>query len=81
MSYISWAQPFADGNKRTGWISATKFLRDNGYELDLSNKSDQREIRRMLYAIQEERTCLDLLIVKQIIFYILKRITKHEPKR
>ncbi|MGI0056247.1 MAG: Fic family protein [Nitrosarchaeum sp.] len=78
MAYISWAQPFGDGNKRTGWISATKFLRDNGYDLDLSTSEDQKEIRSLLYDIQDERTSLDQSVVKQIIFYISKRIHKHE---
>lgn len=78
MSYISWSQPFADGNKRTGWISATKFLRDNGYDLDLSSQDDQKEIRKLLYDIQDQRANLDDSIVQQIIIYISKRITKHE---
>lgn len=81
MSYVSWAQPFGDGNKRTGWIAAAKFLHDNGYELNLNSIEDQRAIRRLLYAIQDERTRLDVDVVKQIIFYISKRITKHEPIR
>lgn len=81
MSYLSWAQPFGDGNKRTGLIAAAKFLRDNDYELNLNSIEEQREIRRLLYSIQDERTNLDLDVVKQIIFYISKRITKHEPIR
>ena len=81
MASISWMQPFGDGNKRTGLISAMKFLRDNGYELEISTDEDQREIRRLLYEIQDERTSLNSLVVKQIIFYISKRISKHEPRR
>ncbi len=34
MCKIAWEQPFEDGNRRTGIISATKFLRDHGYEVN-----------------------------------------------
>lgn len=34
MVVIPWAQAFFDGNRRTGIIAASKFLHDNGYELD-----------------------------------------------
>jgi death-on-curing protein len=29
--------PFVDGNKRTGFLTATVFLLENGYELDATN--------------------------------------------
>lgn len=48
---------FLDGNKRTGIISATKFLRDNGYDLEIT-KEDEKEIRSLLYDIQDQRTSL-----------------------
>jgi len=80
MANISWLQPFGEGNKRAGLIAATKFLSDNGYDLDLSSKDDQKELRILLYRIQEQRVSLDRSVVKQIIFYISKRIVKHEPR-
>ncbi|WP_316506384.1 Fic family protein [Nitrosopumilus sp.] len=80
MASISWMQPFGDGNKRTALISAIKFLQDNGYDLEISSADDQREIRRLLYEIQDERTDMNILVVKQIIFYISKRISKHESR-
>lgn len=71
---------FLDGNKRTGIISATKFLRDNGYDLEIT-KEDEKEIRSLLYDIQDQRTSLDHSVVTKIIFYITERIKVHEPKR
>ena len=79
MAIVSWIQAFLDGNKRTGIISATKFLYDNGYDLEIS-KEDAKEIRRLLYDIQDQRVSLDHSVVKQIIFYNTKRIIIHEPK-
>ncbi len=73
MAIISWVQPFFDGNKRTGIISAIKFLYDNGYDLEIK-KEDEKEIRRLLYDIQDQRTSLDSSVVTKIIFYITKRI-------
>ena len=52
MAVISWSQPFLDGNKRTGIVSAIKFLRDNGYELDIKEE-DEKEIRNILLDIQD----------------------------
>lgn len=43
MAIISWQQPFLDGNKRTGLVSTIKFLRENGYSLDMP-REDQKEI-------------------------------------
>ncbi len=80
MAIISWQQPFLDGNKRTGLVSAIKFLRENGYSLDMP-REDQKEIRRLLYEIQDQRTSLDHSVVTKIIFYITERVTVHEPKR
>lgn len=71
---------FLDGNKRTGIISATKFLRDNGYDLEIT-KEDEKEIRSLLYDIQDQRTSLDHSVVTKFIFYITRRIKVHEPKR
>jgi len=74
MAIVSWLQPFFDGNKRTGIVSAIKFLYDNGYDLRI-NKEDEKEIRSLLYDIQDQRTSLDSLVVTKIIFYITKRIS------
>lgn len=79
MAIISWSQPFLDGNKRTGIISATKFLYDNGFDLDIKKK-DESEIRNLLYDIQDNRTNLDDSIVAKIIIYTTKRIKKHESR-
>jgi len=46
MAKIAWEQPFEDGNRRTGIISATKFLHDNGYEVDMELGKDNLEIRQ-----------------------------------
>ncbi len=80
MAIISWLQPFLDGNKRTGIVSAIKFLRDSGYELEIK-KEDEKEIRNLLYAIQDQRTYLDQSVVKQIIIYTTKRVIHYEPNR
>lgn len=80
MAVVSWLQPFLDGNKRTGIVSAIKYLRDNGYDLDIK-KEDEKEIRSLLYDIQDQRTSLDESVVEKIIFYIRKRIVKREPRR
>ena len=79
MAIISWLQPFLDGNKRTGIIAGTKFLRDNGLELDILPK-DEPELRRLLYDIQDQRSSLDHSTVIKIIIYTTKRIHKHEPR-
>ena len=80
MAIISWLQPFLDGNKRTGIVSAIKFLYDNGYDLNIK-KQDEKEIRSLLYDIQDQRTGLDDLVIKQIIIYITKRTSMHESRR
>lgn len=75
MAMISWSQSFLDGNKRTGVVSAIKFLRDNGYELEIKQQ-DEKEIRELLLDVQSSRSCLDQDIVKQFIFYNTNRIKK-----
>jgi len=75
MRLISWSQPFLDGNKRTGIVSAIKFLRDNGYELEIKQQ-DEKKIRELLLDIQSSRICLDQDIIKQFIIYITNRIKK-----
>jgi prophage maintenance system killer protein len=48
MAAIPWTQAFFDGNRRTGIIAAGTFLRDNGYELDISTEEENAELRKML---------------------------------
>ena len=54
MAVIPWAQIFFDGNRRTGIIAASKFLRDNGYELDIDPESENLELRGMLSGIKKQ---------------------------
>ncbi len=79
MAITSWMQAFLDGNKRTGIIPATKFLYDNGYDLDITEE-DEKELRILLYDIQDLRTSLDHSVVAKIIIYTTKRIKIHEPR-
>lgn len=74
MSVISWAQPFLDGNRRTGVVTAFKFLYDNGYKLDIDPEDKNLELRRMLSEIKKHIKTLNQDIIKQISFYIKKRI-------
>ena len=80
VAIVSWIQAFLDGNKRTGIVATIKFLRDNGLDLDIP-KEDEKEIRNLLYDIQDQRTSLDHSVVTKIIFYITKRTVVHEPRR
>jgi len=44
-----------DGNKRTGIISATKFLRDNGYDLEITKRMRKRlEVCYVIFKIKEQ---------------------------
>jgi prophage maintenance system killer protein len=52
MAKITHAQPFEDGNRRTGIISAMQFLRDNGYELEIESGQANLDIRKMLKEIK-----------------------------
>jgi prophage maintenance system killer protein len=74
MAVIPWAQVFFDGNRRTGIISASKFLRDNGYELDIDPENENLELRGMLSEIKKQSQTLNQDIMKQMSFYISKRI-------
>ncbi len=80
MGIISWSQPFLDGNKRTGIVCAIKFLRDNGYRLKIEQR-DEKEIRELLYNIQDRRSSLDKSIMRQIIIYTTRRVISYEPRR
>ncbi len=74
MAVIPWAQVFFDGNRRTGIIAASKFLRDNGYELDIDSENENLELRGMLSEIKKQSQTLNQDIMKQLSFYISKRI-------
>ncbi|MHB8602711.1 MAG: Fic family protein [Nitrosotalea sp.] len=74
MAVIPWAQAFFDGNRRTGIIAASKFLYDNGYELDIDPDNKNLELRGMLSEIKKQSQTLNQSIMKQLSFYISKRI-------
>ncbi len=60
-------------------VYSIKCLRDKGYDLDIK-KEDEKEIRGLLYDIQDQRTSLNELVIEKIIFYIMKRIMIHKPR-
>lgn len=74
MAVIPWAQAFFDGNRRTGIIVASKFLYDNGYELQIDPDNENLELRGMLSEIKKQQKTLNQSIMKQMSFYISKRI-------
>ena len=74
MAVIPWAQAFFDGSRRTGIIAASKFLYDNGYELDIDPDNKNLELRGMLSEIKKQSQTLNPSIMKQLSFYISKRI-------
>lgn len=65
MTAIPWAQAFFDGNRRTSIVAAGTFLRDNGYELDISPEEENTELREMLGAIKKHQRDLEPTIMKQ----------------
>ncbi len=78
---IALKQPFMDGNRRTGIIAAGKFLRDNGYGLDIDPEEENLELRRMLRRIKDRFLTLNQEVMEQLSFYISQRMNKHEPRR
>lgn len=74
MAVIPWAQAFFDGNRRTGIIAAAKFLHDNGYELDIDPEDENLELRKLLSEIKKHHADLEPSIMKQLSFYISKKI-------
>ncbi|WP_179366205.1 Fic family protein [Nitrosarchaeum sp. AC2] len=80
MAAIPWTQAFFDGNRRTSIIAAGTFLRDNGYDLDISPEEENTELREMLSEIKKHQHDLDPTIMKQLFLYISKRVNKYEPK-
>jgi prophage maintenance system killer protein len=80
MAAIPWTQAFFDGNRRTSIIAAGTFLRDNGYELDISPEEENTELRALLSEIKKHQRDLEPTIMKQLFLYISERINKYEPK-
>ncbi len=74
MAVIPWAQVFFDGNRRTGIIAARTFLSDNGYDLDINPEDENLELRKLLSEIKKHYTGLEPSIMKQLSFYISKRM-------
>lgn len=81
MAMVTWAQPFFDGNRRTGIVATIKFLRDNGYDLDIDPEEENLELRSMLSEIKKHAGGLELGIMSQLSFYISKRIKLYESRR
>ncbi len=80
MAAIPWLQAFFDGNRRTSIVAAGTFLRDNGYELDISPEEENIELREMLIEIKKHQRDLEPTIMKQLFLYISKRVSKYESK-
>ena len=80
MAAIPWTQAFFDGNRRTSIIAAGTFLRDNGYDLDISPEEENIELREMLSEIKKHQHNLEPTIMKQLFLYISERMSKYEPK-
>jgi death-on-curing family protein len=74
MAVIPWAQAFFDGNRRTGIVAARTFLHDNGYDLDIDPEDENLELRKLLSEIKKQSMTLNQDIVKQLSFYISKRM-------
>ncbi|MFQ5440943.1 MAG: type II toxin-antitoxin system death-on-curing family toxin [Nitrosopumilaceae archaeon] len=80
MVAIPWLQAFFDGNRRTSIIAAGTFLRDNGYELDISPEEENSKLREMLSEIKKHQSDLEPTIMKQLFLYISERTKKYESK-
>jgi prophage maintenance system killer protein len=79
MAKITHCQPFEDGNRRTGIVSATKFLQDNGYDIDIESGQANLDIRKMLKEIKLHSRTLHVETMNKMFFYISKRIKVYEP--
>ena len=66
---LAWSQSFSGANKRTAILSATVFLRRNGLRFTIP-KEHQRDLRRMLFEVQEQRDTPPQAIIDKIILYI-----------
>ena len=74
IAVIPWTQAFFDGNRRTGIIAAITFLRDNGYDLDINPEDENLELRKLLSEIKKYSADLEPSIMRQLYFYISKRL-------
>jgi len=70
---LAWVQAFSGGNKRTAILSTTIFLRRNGLNMTFPREA-QRELRRLLFEIQEDRGQLQQGIIDKLILYIRRNI-------
>ncbi|MEX0862332.1 hypothetical protein [Nitrosopumilus sp.] len=77
---IPWTQAFFDGNRRTSIVAAGTFLRDNGYELDISPEEENTKLREMLSEIKKHRRDLEPTIMKQLFLYVSERMIKYESR-
>lgn len=78
---ITLKQPFMDGNRRTGIIAVGKFLRDNGYDLDIDPEEENLKLRSILRKIKDQLLTLNQEVMEQLSFYISERMREHEPRR
>jgi prophage maintenance system killer protein len=78
---ITLKQPFLDGNRRTGIVAVGKFLRDNGYDLDIDPEEENSELRSMLRKTKNQLLTLNQEVMERLSFYISKRMREHEPRR
>ena len=81
LGVITLKQPFMDGNRRTGIIAVGKFLRDNGYDLDIVPEDENLKLRHMLRMIKDQMFILNQEVIGQLSFYISERMKEHEPRR
>lgn len=66
---LAWAQAFSGANKRTAVLATTIFLRRNGLRFTIP-KERQRELRKMLFEVQDQRDIPRPEIIDKIILYI-----------
>lgn len=77
---LAWAQAFSGGNKRTAILSTTIFLRRNGFSMTFP-REEQRELRLLLFQIQEERSQVQQEIISKLILYIRRNIqSTYDPR-
>lgn len=72
LGVIAWKQPFMDGNRRTGIIAASKFLRDNGYDLDIEPEGENLKLRSMLRKLKGQILTLNHEAIGQLSFIFQK---------
>ncbi len=70
---LAWTQAFSGANKRTSILSTTIFLRRNGLRFTIPMER-QRELRKMLFEVQEQRDRPRPEIIDKIILYIKENV-------